>query len=218
MLGVSPDASPEAIRGAYRDLCKRVHPDVGGNAALFGFIQDAYDTLSDATRRAEYDRLRQAGPSRPDPPRPRPEPQAVWVEPRPPWGLRIAVGLAALVAVGAIADTIENREPREVVSAAAASPAPAVATVVAPSPRPVYKAPAQVATEPVQADDADDLDDAIQVRFAQGWRAGCTEIASQPRDSGFLVPFSDCMALLERTDVATLEDAAGFGAFWPKLR
>ena len=56
VLDVAPDASTEQIRAAFRRLSKKVHPDQGGSNALFSRVKDAYDTLSDPGRRAEYDR------------------------------------------------------------------------------------------------------------------------------------------------------------------
>jgi molecular chaperone DnaJ len=65
VLGVSPDASHEEIRKAYRQLAKRYHPDrAGGSKAAeerFKEINDAYSVLGDAEKRKQYDRLRQAG-------------------------------------------------------------------------------------------------------------------------------------------------------------
>lgn len=61
ILGVSPNASAEAIKRAYRNLARRYHPDSGGEEAsveLFRKVQTAYDTLGDATRRRAYDRRR----------------------------------------------------------------------------------------------------------------------------------------------------------------
>jgi molecular chaperone DnaJ len=58
VLGVSPGASSQRIKQAYRDLVKRHHPDGGGSAAdpeRFRDIQQAYETLGDADRRAAYD-------------------------------------------------------------------------------------------------------------------------------------------------------------------
>ncbi len=56
ILGVTPGATPEEIRAAYLELVKRVHPDSGGNEALFRSVNAAYETLSDPGRRARYDR------------------------------------------------------------------------------------------------------------------------------------------------------------------
>ena len=61
MLGVAPDADAAAVKAAYRKLVKTMHPDVGGNSALFGMITEAKDCLSDPSRRAKYDRDLAAG-------------------------------------------------------------------------------------------------------------------------------------------------------------
>ena len=57
----------------------------------------------------------------------------------------------------------------------------------------------------------------IQELFTQGWAAGCDQVAASPRESGELVSYEDCLELLEVTDVATLEDAEGFGAFMAEV-
>ncbi len=57
ILGVSRAESPGGIRAAYRDLAKKVHPDVAGQQATHAFqeISEAYDVLSDPRRRREYE-------------------------------------------------------------------------------------------------------------------------------------------------------------------
>jgi DnaJ-class molecular chaperone len=60
ILGVARDATPEAIKKAYRTLARKYHPDVNPGdkkaEAKFKEAQQAYDVLSDAERRAFYDR------------------------------------------------------------------------------------------------------------------------------------------------------------------
>lgn len=52
LLGLSPDASPDAIRTAHRRLIASVHPDRGGTEALAARINAARDLLlADHARR-----------------------------------------------------------------------------------------------------------------------------------------------------------------------
>ena len=59
MLGVNKNASSSEIKKAYRTLAIRYHPDrnLGNKAAeeKFKDINEAYETLSDQTRRVQYD-------------------------------------------------------------------------------------------------------------------------------------------------------------------
>ncbi|MFO7957244.1 MAG: molecular chaperone DnaJ [Candidatus Brocadiia bacterium] len=65
VLGVSPDASQEEIRKAYRKLAKEHHPDRHGGSKdaeeKFKKISDAYSVLGDPEKRKQYDQLRRAG-------------------------------------------------------------------------------------------------------------------------------------------------------------
>jgi hypothetical protein len=72
VLGLKTDATLEEIRRAYKKLAAKTHPDVAGEVMkpLFLSVQDAYETLSNASRRAAYDR--EIGETRPAPPRPEP--------------------------------------------------------------------------------------------------------------------------------------------------
>ena len=61
-LGVAQDADAAAVKRAYRQLARDLHPDKNpGNAdaeARFKEVSEAYDVLSDPKRRAEYDEAR----------------------------------------------------------------------------------------------------------------------------------------------------------------
>lgn len=107
LLGVSPRASDEEIRSAYKRL-SRVHPDVNRSpiaAAMFRTLAEAYDILRDKEGRALYDahvasltpkpplaeppKPPPPAPPRPAPPRPTPRPAATaprkqWVPSPPP--------------------------------------------------------------------------------------------------------------------------------------
>ena len=66
-LGLAPDATPDDIKKAYRQLARQYHPDaqqVPGTAMLFREIQTAYEVLSEPDKKTAYDRLRaEAGES-----------------------------------------------------------------------------------------------------------------------------------------------------------
>ncbi|MBW4656392.1 MAG: J domain-containing protein [Kaiparowitsia implicata GSE-PSE-MK54-09C] len=59
ILGVAKEATPEELKRAYRRLARQYHPDMnpGNNTAeeKFKDIGEAYEVLSDASRRAQYD-------------------------------------------------------------------------------------------------------------------------------------------------------------------
>ncbi|MEJ5250760.1 MAG: DnaJ domain-containing protein [Armatimonadota bacterium] len=68
VLEVSPNASPEVIKAAYRQLAIKYHPDRQADARArqraeeqMKAINAAYEILSDPDRRAEYDRRLREG-------------------------------------------------------------------------------------------------------------------------------------------------------------
>jgi len=71
LLGVSPQASDDDIKRAYRRMARELHPDrTGGDSAAearFKEVTRAYEVLRDPQRRARYDRF---GPEAVDGPMP----------------------------------------------------------------------------------------------------------------------------------------------------
>ena len=65
VLGVSRSASEDEIKKAYRKLAKQYHPDLNpGNAEAeqkFKEVNEAYEVLSDASKKARYDQFGFAG-------------------------------------------------------------------------------------------------------------------------------------------------------------
>ncbi|MCC8104628.1 MAG: J domain-containing protein [Clostridiales bacterium] len=61
ILEVTPDASPDVIRAAYKALVKKLHPDNGGDAETYRVnileINEAFDVLSNPAKKEEYDRI-----------------------------------------------------------------------------------------------------------------------------------------------------------------
>lgn len=62
-LGVDPSASQDEIKAAYKKLAMKHHPDrSGGDDTKFKQIQEAYSTIGDEQKRAEYEQMRRGGP------------------------------------------------------------------------------------------------------------------------------------------------------------
>jgi len=55
VLGISKTATQDEIRKAYRSLAMKHHPDRGGNEETFKQVNEAYTTIGDAKKRAQYD-------------------------------------------------------------------------------------------------------------------------------------------------------------------
>ena len=62
VMGVDASAAPDVIKGAYRKLAQRFHPDRNPDdpeaEERFKAVQEAYSVLSDPRKRRAYDRLR----------------------------------------------------------------------------------------------------------------------------------------------------------------
>ena len=57
VLGVSKNATDKEIKSAFRKLAVKYHPDAGGDEQKFKEISEAYETLSDETKRKQYDQM-----------------------------------------------------------------------------------------------------------------------------------------------------------------
>src|SRR5438270_1045419 len=66
VLGVKRGSSDEEVKKAYRKLARQYHPDRNPGdkqaEARFKEVQEAYDVLSDKTKRSNYDRFGTAEP------------------------------------------------------------------------------------------------------------------------------------------------------------
>ena len=81
ILGVSKGADGPTIRNAHRKLVRKLHPDVNKEpdaAERFSEVQEAYDVLSDESKRANYDRYGHAGVNGPGGSGPQPGAGAGW--------------------------------------------------------------------------------------------------------------------------------------------
>ncbi len=57
ILGVQKSATADEIKKAYRSLAHKYHPDKGGDSNKFKEINEAYQVLSDAQKRRQYDQF-----------------------------------------------------------------------------------------------------------------------------------------------------------------
>ena len=63
-MGVTPGATDQELKTAYRVLARKYHPDVNkaaGTELRFSELVEAHEVLADPQRRAAYDQLRAAG-------------------------------------------------------------------------------------------------------------------------------------------------------------
>ena len=63
LLGVSPDASADIIKTAYRKKAAQYHPDrnpAANAAGKFRQVQEAYEVLTDNDRRKAYNETRRS--------------------------------------------------------------------------------------------------------------------------------------------------------------
>ncbi|HEY9765440.1 MAG TPA: J domain-containing protein [Chroococcales cyanobacterium] len=58
ILQVSPQASEEVIRAAYKAIAKKIHPDKGGSQHQTADLNAAYEVLIDPFKREEYNQTR----------------------------------------------------------------------------------------------------------------------------------------------------------------
>ena len=136
-LGVSPEASTNEVRDAYRRAARRLHPDAAGehSAQQMAAVNQAWWVLRDPQRRRAYD-LTLPGPSaRPsatssapvvddEPPAPAARPSVNPLArdqdpPRFPWRLMAvlaAIGIAVILIGVAIASPTEPRPPDNVLT------------------------------------------------------------------------------------------------------
>lgn len=125
---MAPTAGIAEIRGAYRRLARRYHPDraasTGKNDADMAAINEAYRVLNDQARRAVYDAgLRGAvaperGPAAPPPPSRTDAAPTMPIFPshvgpaRVPWRSLLFFGAIAIVGVVALSQFTEPAAPR----------------------------------------------------------------------------------------------------------
>jgi molecular chaperone DnaJ len=59
VLGVSKTATADEVKKAFRKLARKHHPDAGGSEDKFKEINEAYEVLSDAEKRKQFDQYGQ---------------------------------------------------------------------------------------------------------------------------------------------------------------
>lgn len=55
MLSISEHSTPDQIKIAWREAAKKLHPDRGGDPAVFSELSEAYEVLSNPNKKMAYD-------------------------------------------------------------------------------------------------------------------------------------------------------------------
>ena len=128
ILGVRPNSDEVVIQGAYRALIRKYHPDTNKSSdatAKCAMINEAYATLSEPTRRSQYDRIlaetrsksagKQQNPPPPPPPPPPNEKQTAGSDsqPKAAKNSRSSLGIIIVIVLG-IASMVLFGSPRNV--------------------------------------------------------------------------------------------------------
>ena len=97
LLGLPPNFDSSMLKSKYREMALKSHPDRGGSTELMQDVNEAYDVLSDPTKRQKYDQWKAyVAPASKTRPSPRPQPPA---EPPPAWAYRDFIGDVITVVV-----------------------------------------------------------------------------------------------------------------------
>jgi hypothetical protein len=156
-LQVAADASPEDVKTAYRRMAQKYHPDrhqgKEAAAAVMARINGAYDILSNAERRADYDSALAEIDAR----RARNRARVAAMVPnltRSSWALLFGIAALTFTTLGFVA--LYSIAPRQVVSPLRVVSQPAPPVEIAPlAPTPAIEPwkeparPAHVANDPV---------------------------------------------------------------------
>lgn len=54
-FGIAENATSDEVKSRYRELAKRLHPDIGGDADQMVLLNRAFEVLGDTEKRRQYD-------------------------------------------------------------------------------------------------------------------------------------------------------------------